>query len=623
MKKIFAIVLSAMLLALCFAVYAGAAEYVYYENDFSDPATLSDFTIYRGEWDCVDGKLMVVGLGELTLEQQAWMLYSKDEGIMNLTDYILEVDMNSIQTQAGPLVRCDIDNCIPKSDNGFCGYLTFVSFSGTKGAIAYGKLDGQWGNNLLVSEDVLTRSSNIHMKSTLQGTTITCEISDLETGTPLWTGTVENDLYAYGTFGFRVCLMKDGVPNINLLAFDNLKVTAIGEVGDHLAAGKALKDYKPTVKSTAVKPDITPAIEVNVPEVVEVDASKLDASKTEYVYYENDFSDPATISDFTQYRGNWVIKDGVLQYESVKEGFNVTNNMAFLAYSANHNANLLENYTMELDVLNSQSNAGLLTHADLSKISSNSNDSFYGYLGMISNNGTFFATAWGNDSGGYGGNLELSDTLVTHGNNYHLVSSFMDGIFTFSAYDLGSDVPLWTYEGAATRWSAGTFGLRVNSAFDLLVNVGTVSFDNMKVTVYGEQAILLNAGYEPNAKIVGELKVDAPVVTDDVNATVAPETTDAPDASSVAPETTDAPDVTVAPETTDASVAPEITVGTDAPVAPETTDAPEVDEPVVTTAPTTAPEEDGGAPVGIIIGIVAAVVVIAAIVAVVLKKKKN
>ena len=44
MKKIFAIVLSAMLLALCFAVSAGAAEFVYYQNDFSDASTLSDFT---------------------------------------------------------------------------------------------------------------------------------------------------------------------------------------------------------------------------------------------------------------------------------------------------------------------------------------------------------------------------------------------------------------------------------------------------------------------------------------------------------------------------------------------------------------------------------------------------
>lgn len=81
-------------------------------------------------------------------------------------------------------------------------------------------------------------------------------------------------------------------------------------------------------------------------------------------------------------------------------------------------------------------------------------------------------------------------------------------------------------------------------------------------------------------------------------------------------ETTAAPVVTTeAPvATTEAPVET-----TEAPA--ETTKAPAVDTPATTTAPA-ATEADGGANIGVIIGIVAAVVVVAAIVVVVVKKKK-
>ena len=88
--------------------------------------------------------------------------------------------------------------------------------------------------------------------------------------------------------------------------------------------------------------------------------------------------------------------------------------------------------------------------------------------------------------------------------------------------------------------------------------------------------------------------------------TEAPETTEAPE------ETTEAPEVTEAPEATEAKGDED-----EEDEKPEETKA-------TTKAPaaTPAPAEDG-APVGLIIGIVAAVVVVAAIVVIVLKKKKN
>ena len=38
----------------------------------------------------------------------------------------------------------------------------------------------------------------------------------------------------------------------------------------------------------------------------------------ETVLYENDFSDPATLSDFTQYRHGWEIRDGALRATAKK-----------------------------------------------------------------------------------------------------------------------------------------------------------------------------------------------------------------------------------------------------------------------------------------------------------------
>lgn len=107
----------------------------------------------------------------------------------------------------------------------------------------------------------------------------------------------------------------------------------------------------------------------------------------------------------------------------------------------------------------------------------------------------------------------------------------------------------------------------------------------------------------------------APVVTEPVATTAAPaETTAASVETTIAPETSIAPETTAVPETT---AAPETTV------APETTE----DAAETTAAPETTaalvPAEEGSAPVGMIIAIVAAVVVIATIVLVVLKKKKN
>ncbi|MBQ9134264.1 MAG: hypothetical protein IJX64_07010 [Clostridia bacterium] len=643
MKKLLTIVIASILLVCGMAMTVGAAEYVYYENDFSDPKTLSDFTQYRGEWDIVDGQLMLVGMGDVDdLSKFAFMLYTADPAVMNLTDYIAEVDLTNTQSAAALLSRCDITQAQGETADGWYGYMAFLSNNGTLSAFGRGNGLGAYAGNLHVSSAVTAPGSNLHLKATYQGTHITYVMSDLNTGSELYTIELDNDEWAYGSFGFRAAIMQSGLTNLGVLGFDNLKITAIGEVGDWLAAGKSLADYKPSVTSNVIVPKVTEAIEVTVPEVVKVEASKLDVTKTEYVFYENDFSDPATIADFTQYRGDWTIKDGRLYYSAVTTGFEATSNFAFILYSGNHDANLLQNYTLEVDVYNSQTSSGVITHADLSQADSDTANSFYGYVSFISNDGTKGATGYCDWQGAWGGNLAVGEPLLNPGGNYHIKVECADGMMIYTITAVGSDDVIWTDTQVAAEWPAGSFGFRMRVAMDSLVSLDNTAYDNLKVTVYGEEAVLLNAGYHPNAEIVGTLDLPA-------ESTAAPvETTAAPAETTVAPVvTTEAPAVTTAtPVVTTAALAVTTTapvatteapvVTTAAPVvattaAPETTEAPvattaapatTTDAPVTTVAP--APTQtEGGVNVGLIVGIVIAVVAAVVIVAVVSKKKKN
>ncbi len=660
MRKLMAIAVATILLVFGMVMTANAAEYVYYENDFSNPDTLADFTQYRGVWGIVDGQLMLTDIGDVPMDQQCFILYTKDAGIDKLTDYILEVDMMNIQTQAGPIVRSNtasVNNELATNGtlttNSFYGYLFFVSFTGEKAAIGRGNGTGGWAGNLKVSGNIMAPGTNIHLKCIVDGESITYIVTDLGTGAELFNHTLENAEWGAGSFGFRSCIMNSGLTNLGMLGYDNLKITATGTVGDWLAAGKTLEEFEPGVSTAPVIPAHTQAIEVTVPEVVKVESSKLDATKTEYVFYQNDFSDPATIADFTQYRGKWEIKNGGLYYAEVTSAFEAASNFSFILYTGNHDANLLKNYTVEADLMNSQTAAGVISHADLAQANSVvGGNGFYGYLSFIGNNGTQGAVGYSNWEGGWAGNLKVGANMETiyAGGNYHLKVVHQDGMFTFTLTAVGSDEVIWEDTESDADWPNGSFGFRMRNALDERVNLNNAYWDNLKVTVHGTEAVLLNAGYHPNAEIVGTLDTPvattatpvvttaAPVVTTPapvvttaapvvvttaapVETTVAPvETTVVPGETTVAPaETTEAPvETTVAPvETTVAPV--ETTV---APV--ETTEAPveTTEAPAQTTAPTTAPAEDG-APVGLIVGIIAAVVVIAAIVVVVLKKKKN
>ena len=636
MKKLLTIIVVSVLLVMSFAVIANAADYVYYENDFSSADSLKDFKQIRGEWSIVDGKLMLTGVGNIGMEEQAFLLFNKDAGIMNLTDYVAEVDVLNLQTQCGIIFRCDIDKADAASSNSFYGYQAFFSFTGEKAVLCRGNLLGDWGGNLKVSDNLTAPGSNLHIKATCEGSMISVLVTDLDSGAELWNYTTENKEWGAGSFGIRACVMHDALINLNQVAFDNLKITARGKVGDHLAAGKALKDFAAKVVTDTIK--VTPAIKLTVPKVEKVDASKLDLTKTEYVFYENDFSNAKTLSDFTQYRGDWSIKNGKLYYSAVTTGFEATGNFSFILYTKNHDANLLKEYTVEVDIMNSQSAAGIISHADLSKACSSTSNSFYGYLSFISNDGTKGAVGYGNDAGNWGGNLKVEPDLLSPGNNYHLKVEHKADQLIYTITEVGKSEVIWTDTEAATDWTAGSFGFRSISTKDALTNLGKVGFDNLKVTVYGDQAILLNAGYHPNAEIVGD-RTAKPVATTPSTTTndkPAAATTAAESAAATGAESTEVnPDASA--ETTETGVASETveTTETGAASAVVTSDAPETIATVasgadsaVETDPaaetTETPAEKGGANVGLIIGIVvAAIAVVAAVVFFVLKKKKK
>ena len=642
MKKFVVSALCVLIFSMAMIAAAGAAEHVYYENDFSDPSTLDDFTQCRGEWGIVDGQLMLTGVGDLQMSDFCFVLYTKDPAIMNLTDYIVDVDILNVQTQAGALFRCDITQDIGSTNNAFYGYLAFTSNNGEKAALGRADAVAGWAGNFKVSDSIFYPGANLHLNVVAEGTSITYTVTDKDSGAELWQHTEINDEWALGSFGFRACVMNSGLTNLNMVGFDNLKITATGEVGDHLAAGKALADYKPNVTSAAVEPLLTPAIEVTVPDVVEVSVSDLDMTKTEYVFYENDFSDPNTIADFTQYRGKWAIQDGRLYYSELTPGFEESSNFSFILYTANHDANLLTDYTIEADIYNSQSSFGLVSRADLAQACSDSGNTFYGYLSFISNNGQWGVVGYCNEVGAWGGNFKVSESLLMPGKNYHLKAAHSDETLVFTITDLATGAVVWEDTETVTFWQNGSFGFRARPSYpsSSLTNLNTVGIDNLKVTVYGDQAVLLNAGYHPNAKISGDTSVATEPVTSS-----APDNTSSSDAvttsagadptNTTGPVTSGTPDVSTAPDNTSGTEAdtsapdasdseePKQTEKTTAATTPESS-KPETKPDTGTTPPATepAPSEDSGN-TGLIVAIVAAAIIIVVVVAVVIVKKKK
>ena len=210
-----------------------------YRNTFDSDSSLTDFSQHGGKWETHNGRLYLTA-GE---NNHSFILYTGNEELTALTDYVLDVDMYNVRSQAGVIIRSDL-NHITSTSNGFAGYFAFISFDGRKGAIGIADRFSEWKGNLEVSEEITSPFMNLHLRVIVFENNLHYIISDLTTKRVLWEHTEVNDEYTNGSFGFRMSAMiYDGMANLGCTSFDNLVISKIEEE-DH-----SLKDIFSNIES--------------------------------------------------------------------------------------------------------------------------------------------------------------------------------------------------------------------------------------------------------------------------------------------------------------------------------------------------------------------------------------
>ncbi len=205
------------------------------------------------------------------------------------------------------------------------------------------------------------------------------------------------------------------------------------------------------------------------------------------VIYENDFSDPATLADFNQYRVNFEIRDGALYVAGPAEGIDIAS-FGWLIYNKDV---AVKDYQVDVDVYNFRTAAGIVARADMDLVGGESNNHFAGYIGFISNNGKSGAMGGSKpeDVSGYLGNFTdmygQSSVLATGlepGCNAHLCFSLKDDVLRLVISDPSDKAVLYDVTCYDTNWTEGSFGLRVKLTNGSESNIDNVYFDNFKVT---------------------------------------------------------------------------------------------------------------------------------------------
>lgn len=239
-------------------------------------------------------------------------------------------------------------------------------------------------------------------------------------------------------------------------------------------------------------------------------------SLDEYVVYENDFSDAATLNDFTQYIVAYAIQDGKLVVTGPQQGDDTGSVFGFIIYNGTEK---YKNFKVDVDVENVQTSTGIVIRSDNTKCSADNGNCFAGYLGFISNNAQSGAmgrtgadyTSWG---GNYSGSVIAAGTFP--GDDLHFCATCIGDDFNFVISDLKTGDVLYNNTVTNTDWTEGTFGLRTRLSNGADNSVGNLRFDNLKVTVLGEEATALKQGAQ------NPVVTDAPVT--DAPATEAPVT---------------------------------------------------------------------------------------------------
>ncbi|MBQ8836522.1 MAG: copper amine oxidase N-terminal domain-containing protein [Clostridia bacterium] len=477
MKKL---LLCIILTVAMFAISVGAEETVIYENDFSNPSTLSDFKQYRAQWEIKDGGLYLtenLDPGLNVASAFSHIIYQSDEV---LTDYVAEVDYMNIQTSGGIVFRSQ-QSSVDSQDSGFYGYLAFVANDAAKGAFGCSTNTGTYKGNINVGKSGNCNiGSNVHIKVIVKGNDVKIEMTNIDNGKTVYEytykiGTSEYDqVWNNGTVGLR---MRAAYTSSNAYSagnayFDNFKITTADDT--------ATTTTPPT--TTTPSTDTGSTTTTTTPNAT-VTGETIDTSNLVTVY-ENSFDNAASIADFTQYRGTWEVYQGKLYLTSAVGG------QSHIVYGGDMDLVTLTDYVVDVDMYNIQTQGGVIIRSDYANVSGDTDSSIMGYLAFVSNNGNMGALGAGKADGTWlEGNIKVSPVIMSPGMNIHMQVAVKGTLLQLTITDIDTGKQLWTWCGSTSLWSSGSFGFRLRGTTTSagLSNINNTCFDNLVVSVYGEE----------------------------------------------------------------------------------------------------------------------------------------
>ena len=226
MKRILAVTLLIAMLVPLWAVQA--SDTVIYENDFSDPSTISDFSQYRHAWEIKDGALRCTSksLDRSVTDTFSHILYNAEAP---LADYVVEVDYMNARTTGGIVFRADAARA-SHIKNGFYGYIAFGASTGDKGAFGHANDKGSWGGNINVGEVAYSPGDNIHIKVIVKGNYVNIQMTNIATGKDVYSYTYSigsneaHTAWNSGTVGFRLNGTQGYFDNFRISSADGISV---------------------------------------------------------------------------------------------------------------------------------------------------------------------------------------------------------------------------------------------------------------------------------------------------------------------------------------------------------------------------------------------------------------
>ncbi len=294
---------------------------------------------------------------------------------------------------------------------------------------------------------------------------------------------------ASNTYG----ISKKGLGTVNLFHFTKDGKAVIIEtvstvLGKHFMERNQMRIELDTVTdSLYVKPQRDPLPERAPAGELELDDPNAEGEET--VIYKNDFSDPSTLSDFTQYRMQWEIKNGGLYMTNTAisgaPSVNASNVYGVCLYNSKEP---LDNYIVDVDFHNACTQSGVVVRS-MTEFASHAQNDFAGYLAYVSNDlsqcalGSASLSGWSglldagvsNENMYYG--VSLHFTVTVKNDKIAVVATNLENgnVVYDTVYSIGKS-------GYDCVFTEGTFGLRMRAKNGSQIAYGNSYFDNLVVT---------------------------------------------------------------------------------------------------------------------------------------------